>query len=375
MAGTSSHRVPDIWQGFRWALQPGAAGGGTSRARLAWRALRATLAHGKPLRRWMGVVFELRARSIVRDLTGEYLRAIRPYVHRGTGFADRVVHLTDHYDWLETAFHAKAFEKIASGEALVLAELAPPRGYDFMRLQLRQAPPQSPEGELLLTLSLQRSAELQHKPQPMDAGVLAFSRFRIDGTACLVIGGVRGQRHPVLRASPMEVSQALQGWKPSVLMVRVAQELARFWGLRIVGLHPAAHRLHGWSYQWTQRSRDAGQRVYASLDALWEHFEATKGPPGWVIVPHDSDEKLAATALSPEKRARQTRRADYWIRTRNLLRVQFKQLLHRPDREAQLSRVTQAMERDSMAGDEPEFQESEDVVPSRVLQTGPGSLP
>jgi uncharacterized protein VirK/YbjX len=378
MATPPSNRIPGIWQGFGWALQPGAAGGGTSRLRLGWRALRATLAHGKALRRWMTVVFELHSRSIVRDVPGEYLRAIRPYVHRGTGFADRVVQLTDHYDWLETAFYPKAFEKIASGGPLVLAELAPPRGYDFMRLQLQQAPPQSPEGELLLTLSLRRSADIQHKPQVMDAGVLAFSRFRVDGVACLVIGGVRGQRHPVQRASPMEISQALQGWKPSVLMVRVAQELARHWGLRIIGLQPGAHRLHGWTYQWTKRSRDAGQRVYASLDALWEHFEAGKGPPGWVIVPLNSDEKLAATALSPEKRARQTRRADYWIRTRNMLRIQFKQLLQRPDREAQLSRVTQAMDRDSMAGDDPDFADfpdSEDMVPSRVLQTGPGGLP
>lgn len=370
----AKHRVPGIWQGFQWALQPDAAGGGTSPARLAWRALHATLCHAKALRRWMGVVFELHSRSIVRDLPGEYLRAIRPYVNRGTGFAERVVQLTDHYDWLETAFYAKAFDQIVSGAPLVLAELAPPHGYDFMRLQLQQAPAQSPEGELLLTLSLQRSVDLQHKPQPMDAGVLAFSQFRIDGVACLVIGGVRGQRHPVLRASPVEISQALQGWKPSVLMVRVAQELARCWGLRIIGLHPAAHRLHGWSYQFTQRSRDAGQRVYASLDALWQHFEAGKGPEGWVIVPLNSDEKLAATALSPEKRARQTLRADYWIRTRNMLRIQFKQLLQRPEREAQLGRATQAMERDSMAGDDPDFQESDAVVPSRVLQTGPGTL-
>jgi uncharacterized protein VirK/YbjX len=375
MTPRSTQRVPGIWDGFQWALQPGAEGGGTSRARLAWRALRATLRHGRALKRWMGVVFELDSRSIVRDLPGEYLRAIRPYVHRGTGFDERVVQLTDHYDWLESAFHAKAFERIAAGAPLVLAELVPPHGYDFMRLQLQQAPPQSPEGELLLTLSLQRSSDIQHKPQPMDAGVLAFSRFRIDGVACMVIGGVRGQRHPVLRASPMEISQALQGWKPSVLMVRVAQELARHWGLRIVGLHPAAHRLHGWSYQWTKHSRNAGQRVYASLEALWQHFEAGKGPPGWVIVPASSDEKLAATALSPEKRARQTRRADYWIRTRNLLRIQCKQLLHRPGREAQLSRVTQAMERDSLAAGHSDFADSEDMVPSRVLQTGPGSLP
>ena len=49
MPHRSTHRVPGIWQGFRWALQPGAEGGGTSRARLGWRALRATLGYGKAL--------------------------------------------------------------------------------------------------------------------------------------------------------------------------------------------------------------------------------------------------------------------------------------------------------------------------------------
>jgi len=374
MTGKSSNRIPGIWEGVRWAMQPGASGGGTTRLRLAWRALRATFMHGRALRRWMTLVFELHSRGIVHDLQGEYLRAIRPYVHRGTGFSERIVQLTDHMDWLEAAFHAKAFETIALGQPLVLAELAAPRGYDFMRLQLQQAPPQSPEGELLLTLSLQRSADVQHKPQPMDAAVIAFSRFRINGAGCLVIGGVRGQRHPVLRASPMEISQALQGWKPAVLMVRVAQELARYWGLHLVGLHPGAHRLQGRSYQWSRRYRDAIQRISASYGALWSHFEAGNGPPGWVNIPLNSDEKLAATALSPEKRARQTRRADYWIRTRNHLRVQFKQLLNRPGREARLSRATEQVERDSMTDDEFDFEDSDDVVPSRVLQTGPGSL-
>jgi uncharacterized protein VirK/YbjX len=355
-------------------MQPGADGGGTSRARLVWRAVRATLRHGKALKRWMTVVFELHARGIVRDLPGEYLRAIRPYVHRGTSFNDRVVQLTDHIDWLETAFHPKAFETIAAGQPLVLAELSPPRGYDFMRLQLQQAPTQSPEGELLLTLSLRRSADVQHKPQPMDAAVLAFSRFRVNGSGCLVIGGVRGQRHPVLRASPMEISQALQGWKPAVLLVRVAQELARFWSLHPIGLHPAAHRLQGRSYRWNKRYREAAERIYASYGALWSHFDAPNGPPGWVVIPHNSDEKLAATALSPEKRARQTRRADYWIRTRNLLRTQFKLLLQRPGDEASLSRVTEHMDRDSLLEGGTEFQDSEDMVPARVLQTGPASL-
>lgn len=374
MTPRSSNRMPGPWQGVRWALQPGAEGGGTSRPRLAWRAFRAALWHGKAMRRWMAVVFELHSRGIVREIPGEYLRAVRPYVHRGTSFGERVVQLIDHADWLETAFHPAAFEQLASGRPLVLAELAAPRGYDFMRLQLQQAAAQSPEGELLLTLSLQRSADIQHRPQPVDAGVLGFSRFRVDGVACLVIGGVRGQRHPVMRVSAVEVSQALNGWKPAVLMVRVAQELARHWSLHLIGLDPGAHRLHGWSYRWTGRNREAAQRILASYDALWEHFEAGKGPPGWVIVPANSDENLAATALSPEKRQRQTRRADYWIRTRNLLRLQFKQLLQRPGREARLSRVTESHDRDSMSDNESDYSSSEDMVPSRVLQTGPGSL-
>ncbi len=382
MARQASHRVPRIWEGVRWAMQPGMDGGGASRVRLVARALRATLLHGRAMRHWMAVVFELHSRSVIGDLREGYLRAVRPYVHRSTSYAERVDQLIDHMDWLETAFHRAAFEQIASGDPLVLCELTAPRGYDFMRLQLQQAPAQSPEGELLLTLTLQRSAEVQHKPHPVDAAVLAFSRFRIDNRACLVIGGVRGQRHPVQRMSPMELSQALQGWKAPVLLVRVAQEMARYWDLHLIGLDPAAHRLHGWTYQWIKRYREASKRIFASYDGLWDHFDSKRGPPGWVVIPLNSDEKLAATALSPEKRARQTRRADYWIRTRNVMRVEFKHLLQRANREPRFSHLTETMDRESMKarleyGDEsepPGSDDSDDMVPSRVLETGPGSL-
>lgn len=275
-------------------------------------------------------------------------------------------------------FQAAAFAQIASGAPLVLMELTTPPGFDYMRLQLQQAPVQSPEGELLLTITLQRSADVQHKPQPIDAGVLAFSRFRIDGVACLVIGGVRGQRS-TQRISPAEIAQALQGWKPSVLLVRVAQELARYWNLKLVGLDPASHRLHGWTYRWSHRNREAGERVFASYRTLWDHFNATNGPEGWVILPLEADDKLAATALSPEKRARQSRRADYWIRTRNLLRLELRKLLHRRGfGGAERAGVTQQMGPVTRAPDDSSFDlESslDDLVPSRALDSGPGKLP
>jgi uncharacterized protein VirK/YbjX len=373
-------RVPGLAQGVRWALAPNAAGGGTSRARLATRAVRATMREGRALKRWMTMVHELKSRDIVRDVAGEYLRAIRPYVHRGTGFSERVVQLVDHFDWLETAFHPAAFTQIASGQPLVLVELTPPRGYDFLRLQLQQAPVHSGEGEMFLSLTLQRSADLQHKPQPIDAAVLAFSRFRIQGTPCFVIGGVRGQRNPVQRVSAVEIGHALQGWKASVLLVRVAQELARFWNLRLVGLDPAAHRLHGWTYRSNPRYREAGEKIFASYRALWDHFEATNGPAGWVLVPLNSDEKLAATALSPEKRARQARRADFWLRTRSQLRAEFRKLLQRPGPDTKLDRITQQltpsgnMPLDEFDSKEDEFSSMDDFIPSRVLETGPGLL-
>jgi uncharacterized protein VirK/YbjX len=292
-----------------------------------------------------------------------------------------VVQLVDHLDWLETAFHPTAFSQLAFDQPVVLAELTPPRGYDFMRLQLLRAPSASAEGEMFLTLTLQRSAELQHKPRPMDAAVLAFSRFRIEGTPCFVIGGVRGQRHPVQRVSPVEVGSALQGWKPAVFLVRVAQELARYWNLRLVGLDPAAHRLHGWTYRVNGRYRDAGERIFASYRALWDHFDAVNGPAGWVILPLSSDEKLAATALSPEKRARQARRADFWLRTRGLLRAEMRKLLQRPGRETKLERITQQLTPSgNMPLDEFDSEEAlsstddEDFFPSKVLETGPGIL-
>ena len=95
-----------------------------------------------------------------------------------------------------------------------------------------------------------------------------------------------------------------------------------------------------------------------------------------MTLPIESDEKLAATALSPEKRARQTRRADYWMRIRKLLFVQFREMLRRPSLEASVSRVTQALALDSVAPatGAPDFPESRDATPSRVLETGPGSM-
>ena len=380
MAKASSNRMPSIWSGISWALAPG-SGDLASRLQLAARAFHAAVWHGKAMRRWMAMVYELRSRGIIRDLPDEYLRAVRQYVNSGTTISGRVVQLIDHADWLETAMKPGAFERLTSGKPLILATLPPPRGFEYMRLQLQRAPAQSPEGALLLTLVLQRAQEVQQRAAPMEAATLAFSRFRIDGQGCFVIGGVRGQRHPVLRLSPQELNLALNGWKPAVLMVRVAQELARFWGLKLVGLDPARHPMHGRPYRWSGKYREIAQQIDKSYGAIWSHFEAKRGEHGWMVLPLESDEKLAATALSPEKRARQTRRADYWIRTRNLLRTAFAEQLVRLSPELRLDGATVAHGPDTVAGarregDAEDFgdSDSEDMVPSRVLDTGPADL-
>ena len=380
MASQPSSRIPGIWSAVAWAVDRNVGSRG-SRLRLGARAVRAALWHGKAMRRWMAMVFELRSRGIVSDLPGEYLRAIRPYVHGGITMSTRVVQLIDHADWLETALKPGAFERITSGQPLIVATLTPPRGCEYMRLQLQRSPPHSPEGDLMLSLVLQRSSDVQQKAAPVEAATLAFSRFRIDGQSCFVIGGVRGQRHPVLRLSPTELAQALSGWKPPVLMVRVAQELAHFWGLRLVGLDPQAHPLRDWPYKWSRRHRETSDQIEKSYDAIWKHFDARRGDHGWMVLPLNSDDKLSAIALSPEKRARQTLRADYWIRTRNLLRTEFKEQLLRPPTEVPLNGVTQSFGPDTVLAhgarddDVDETFAAEDKRrPSRVLDTGPASL-
>ena len=100
--------MPGLWQGVRWARERGNEGGGISPTHLFARTVWATLTHRAALLRWMTVVFELKSRGVIEDLPGEYLRALRPYVHRGTGINERVVQLIDHVDWLETAFHSWA---------------------------------------------------------------------------------------------------------------------------------------------------------------------------------------------------------------------------------------------------------------------------
>lgn len=381
MAAASSTRMPGIWNSISWALAAEAGNGPVARLRLGWRAFAAALWHGRAMRRWMAMVYELRSRQIIDDLPAEYLRAIRPYVNSGTSQSDRVVQLIDHADWLESALKPAGFQQVSAGRPLVLAMLPAPRGFEYLHLQLQRSPPQSPEGDLMLTLVLQRSEQVQQRAAPMVVATIAFSRFRIDSQPCFVIGGVRGQRHPVLRLSPVELNQALSGWKPAVLMVRVAQELARFWGLRLVGLDPARHPLRSPPYRWLQRHRDSGLQIEKSYDAIWKHFDARLGPHGWMVLPMESDDQLAATALSPEKRARQTNRADYWIRTRNLLRVAFKEQLQRPAMEPDLKGATVAYGPDTLItgrdGDDDgefDFADSESPVRSRVLDTGPSSL-
>jgi uncharacterized protein VirK/YbjX len=370
--------MPSLWSAVGWALQQGGESG-MERAGLAWRTAHATLTQPKPLKRWMAMVWELKSRGLIDDLEGEYLRAVRPSVHRGTAVPQRAVQLIDHTDWLEQAFAPDTLDRLWAGKPVVLVDLPPPRGFDTMQVQLRRAPVTAPEGELILSLNLQRSADIQHKALPIEAAAMGFSRFRIEGSSSLVIGGVRGQRHPVARLSQTEMGQALQGWKPSVMMVRVAQELARYWGLQLIGLDPSAHRLQDAGYRWNSRNRDAAQRIAASYGSLWDHFEAERGADGWMRIPLNSDDKLAATALSPEKRARQTRRADFWIRLRKMLRTQMRLLLLRQGREVRLGAHTQELGPRTMAGeedylDDEDFTDEELEYQSRIAQTGPGNL-
>ena len=364
-------RAGGLWRGVAWAWSGGAV--------LGLRALGATLRHARPLRRWMGVVQDLAARGLVDDARREYVRALRPFVHRRTDVAERVAQLIDHIDWMESAFHPDAFERLARGQAVVLAELPPPRGFESFAVQLQRNLRQGPEGELLLRLVLRRAREVQPAAPELEVAVIAFTRMRLQGLACLAIGGVRGPREPHARLSSAEVSQALHGWKAPVFIVRIAQELARWWGLNLVGLDPAWHRLQAWPHRWNPARRQAARRIYISYDALWEHFEARPGPAGWVRLPLQSDEKLEATARSPERRQRQTRRADFWIRTRHLLREGFRRQLVRQAPETARGPVTQnlgpkTVAAEASAWDEADFQHSEEIVPSRSLDTGPGAI-
>ncbi|RYY70178.1 MAG: DUF535 domain-containing protein, partial [Comamonadaceae bacterium] len=244
----SSRVLPGPWRGFAWALR-GAP------QEVATRALVGALQHGKPLRQWMALVHDLRHRGLVDDERREYLRALRPVVHGGTDIPSRIAQLIAHTDWLEQGFQSRAFEQLMHGKPVVVADMQPPRGYDQMRLQLQRAVRHSPEGELLLTLTLRRSAKVQVGAQPVEIAALAFTRIRLEGLPCLAIGGVRGQREVNGRVSPTEVVHALQGWRAPVFLVRVAQELARYWGLHLVGLDPAAHRLHRWPSRWRRHHR------------------------------------------------------------------------------------------------------------------------
>ncbi len=371
MSDSAFERVPSIWRGLGWALrsQPGSL---SARWRLAARLAWGLIFHQGLLRRWMEVAFEMHARGLMPDLPAAFLRPVRPFVHRDLSIQERCVQLIDHTDWLSSALAPAALRQLVGGPGVVLANMSPPRGYRSISLRLQRAPDHSPEGELRLTLTVVRDARVQ-SAQPADVAVLGFSCFWVQGKPCLVIGGVRGQRQPGQRLTEAEVTEALSGWRAPVLMMRVMQELARAWDLHLVGLDPASHPLHGWTNRLSGRDRETARRISSSYNRLWKHFEAQDGPPGWVMLPLQSDDRLASTAMSPEKRARQIQRADYWIRTANLLRQEFRGVLLPPDAKA---RADRAVEHHTLQGVLSGYDDSRrsGLTMSSVLESVPGSV-
>ncbi|MCJ0764684.1 DUF535 family protein [Variovorax terrae] len=360
-AAATDSKPPGLGRSLSWAWQAPPAGG-VSRLNLTWRLLKAQLRSNLALRRWMAVVHEHHERGLMPDLPAEFLRAVRPDVNRGVSLPQRITHLIDHADWLETAFQPAALQQLAAGQPVVLAEL-PSSGHDPLRLQLQRAAPHSLEGDLLLTLTT-----LPDDGRAVDLAALAFSCFRIQGQPCLAIGGLRGPRQPGGRLSPEDLLRALRGWRTPVFLVRVMQSLAQFWNLPLVGLDPAWHSLQAGG----RLPRDAGrrelaQRIADSHNALWEHFGAKHGAEGWRVLSRESDDALAATASSADKRARQARRADYWIRVNTRLSRGLGEVLLRPGRHASLHGMTES----HTIQDNP-FTRS--GAPSSVLDSGPGEL-
>ena len=89
----------------------------------------------------------------------------------------------------------------------------------------------------------------------------------------------------------------------------MAQELAQYWGLHLIGLDRPG-TLHGPVQRLSGRNRDTARRISEAHTTLCGHiFAAQRGPVGWMLLPPHSDDRLEATALSPEKRARQIQRA------------------------------------------------------------------
>lgn len=315
------------WRAVVWSLQPAHGGSPLVAAYAAWAAVR----HAKPLRRWLAQVEDLRSRGLLQDARVEALRALHPPLVRGMGFAERVSQLLDHQDWMEGAFQRAPFGQLARGESVLLQALEPPSGCDSMVLQLRRAPQPGDAGELLLTLTVLPSVGPGGLQEPVDVGVLAFTRLRLrEHHACLAIGGVRGQRGQSSQLSGGAVQKALNGWPPAVFLVMVIQELARHWHLGLVGLDPRYHRLLAWPWRWSRSQRAVAKRLTATHAPLWEQFGASSGHAGWLRLQTDPGDLLAATAREPLKRQRQAERADFWLRARGLLRDDLEHILARP---------------------------------------------
>lgn len=177
----------------------------------------------------------------------------RPYLRYGLSYAQRHRYLIGHYHWLRTHLSDQALIAIYMGEGLPLLHTFLGDAGEY-RLLLHYLDQFEMEGDM--TLSLVRSDGIRIYS-------ITFTMLEMGHDVFVQIGGIQGGAE--LNGTIKQLTKALHGMRPKVLVLNMLMQLIHVWGcVRLFGVGNDNHVYRGLSF-----NRGRKGRIRTDYDGLW----------------------------------------------------------------------------------------------------------
>ena len=221
-------------------------------------------------RQWFQILSQPELSDIVRAHPRLRSKLQRPYLHRNLKPKQRLQALREHYSFLRAKCTPQHLEKIFGKDGMVLAEF-PLEENGLVSLRLLYGDMFEKEGEFTVVLFTDGG---QRWIFALSFTIISFNSEE----SCIFIGGLQSFRDDTMRETVVTITRAMHGLRPKALLLFVAQQLAKVWGIKTI-------RAVSNDMSVFQDFRLKKKKVLADYDEFWIESEGRLDADGLFTLP------------------------------------------------------------------------------------------
>ena len=202
-----------------------------------------------------------------------FRKITRPYLTADYTKPQKILAIQTHYEFVAQHLSQASLIAAASVSGLPLLTVTGRPG-ETGRVLLQSESKFSKEGEMTLSLFSQ-----QHDQRVYSLSFLITADGA--GSHVMTIGATQGLDRGAPKDIIKDTAKALHGLRPKALLVYLAQELARAWGLRAIRAVSNARHISNHSDYRLNRSR----RPKLTFDEFWLECDGVRQPDGFFALP------------------------------------------------------------------------------------------